>query len=408
MSTGSGRWRWDEPVADHSVTSPQEWDDLRRRLRATRWPAAPAGIGWSLGTDPALLRDLVEYWADGFDWPAYEARTARFPRYTVRLGAAGVPVSFVHVRAVTDTPAGRGPLPVILTHGWPDSSWRYLKVIDLLTDPVAHGGDPEDAFDVVVPDMPGFGRSVLPPDLSLDAVDVARLWAELMNGLGYERYGAAGGDIGSSVSRFLALDDAEHVVAVHRMDAGLPVHAGSVADLSEAERAWLGGAASWGAAEGAYAAMHRTKPLTAAVGLTDSPSGLAAWVVEKLHAWSEHGIGDEGIARDDVLALLTVTWLNSTIASSMRMYHANAAIAPEQHARRVEVPSGFSLFAADLVRPPREWLERVANVTRVTEPPHGGHFAPVERPADYARELQDFFRPHRASASARPGARGAG
>jgi pimeloyl-ACP methyl ester carboxylesterase len=367
-----------EPFA--SQATPAELDDLRARLRATRWPDAPEDAGWSLGTDLAYLRELVAYWADGFDWPAQEAALNRLPRFRVALGGLGIHV--VHARAAA--PA----LPLVLSHGWPDSFWRYTKVIPLLTDPGAHGGDPADAFDVVVPDNPGYGYSDH-PDQPMDAIAVADLWAELMTVLGYPRFGAAGGDLGSHVSRYLALNHPDRVVAVHRTDAGLPAHA--PADLTPEERDWLQGAAAWGAAEGAYAAMHRSKPQTAAFGLTDSPAGLAAWIVEKLRAWSD----GFGFTDDEILTNITIYWLTGTIGSSMRMYRANAAIPPAQHARRVEVPSGFALFAGDVVRPPRAWLERTANVVRVTEPARGGHFAPFEEPELYAQELREFFRPFR-------------
>ena len=180
-------------------------------------------------------------------------------------------------------------MPLVLSHGWPDSFWRYAKVIPLLTDPGVHGADPADAFDVVAPDMPGYGYSDRPIGPPLDSIAVAGLWAELMGVLMYPRFGAAGGDIGSHVSRYLALDHPDRVVAVHRTDAGVPVFTGHPADLGPKERAWLESAAAWGATEGAYAAMHRTKPQTAAFGLTDSPAGLAAWIVEKLRSWSDCG-----------------------------------------------------------------------------------------------------------------------
>jgi pimeloyl-ACP methyl ester carboxylesterase len=366
-------------------TSQDALDDLRARLRATRWPDAPEDAGWSQGTDVEYLRDLVDYWADGFDWPAQEAALNRLPRYRTTLG--GHRVHFVQARA-------NGPaLPLVLTHGWPDCFWRYTKIISMLTDPGAHGGDPADAFDVVVPDIPGYGYSDRPVGVSPDNIAVAGLWAELMSQLGYERFGAAGGDLGSGVSRYLALDHADRVVAVHRMDAGLPIYVGDRADLAPEERDFLDSAAAWGAAEGAYAAMHRTKPQTAAVGLNDSPAGLAAWIVEKLRAWSDWD--NDAFTRDEILTNVTIYWLTGTIGSAMRMYRVNGAIPPAQHARRVEVPSGFSLFPADLVRPPRAWLDRVANTVRVTEHTSGGHFAPFEKPQLYVEELREFFRPYR-------------
>jgi pimeloyl-ACP methyl ester carboxylesterase len=382
-----------EPFAPQ--TDPAALEDLRARLRATRWPDAPEDAGWSLGTDLAYLRELVTYWADGFDWPAQEAALARLPRFRVPL--RGLTAHFVRARAVR--PAG-AVLPLILCHGWPDSFWRYAKVIPLLTDPGAHGADPADAFDVIVPDMPGYGYSARPAGPPLDSIAVAGLWAELMTVLGYQRFGAAGGDIGSDVSRYLALDHPDRVVAVHRTDVGLPVFAGDPADLAPEERTWLETAAAWAATERAYAAMHETKPQTAAFGLTDSPAGLAAWIVEKLRAWSDcDGSIERSFTRDEILTNVTLYWLTATIGSSMRMYHANAAIPPVQRTRRVEVPSGFSIFPGDILRPPRAWLERTANVVRFSEPPRGGHFAPFEEPELYAEELRAFFRPYRRAAS---------
>ncbi len=384
----------DAPLSPEPFTSraaPAALDDLRTRLRATRWPDAPEDAGWSLGTDLDYLRELVSYWADEFDWPAQEAALARFPRF--RVPVHGHRVHFAHVRAV----APAGPvLPLVLSHGWPDSFWRYTKVIELLTDPGAHGADPADAFDVVVPDAPGYGYSDRPTGPALDSIAVARLWAELMSILGYQRFGAAGGDIGSHISRYLGLDFPDRVAAVHRTDAGVPNFTGDPADLTAQERAWLDEVATWGRAESGYAIMHRTKPQTVAFGLTDSPAGLAAWIVEKLRAWSDcDGDIERRFSKDEILTNVTIYWLTETIGSSMRMYRANAAIPPDQLTRRVEVPSGFSIFQGDVVRPPRAWLNRTANAVRVTEPPRGGHFAPFEEPELYAQELREFFRPYR-------------
>lgn len=365
--------------------------DLRARLLATRWPDAPEDAGWSIGTDVDYLRGLVAYWTDEFDWSAQEAELARLPHFRVGLGGLGI--HYVHARAV----APSGPvLPLVLSHGWPDSFWRYTKVVPLLTDPGAHGADPADAFDVVVPDMPGYGYSDRPTGPPLDTVAVAGLWAQLMSVLGYERFGAAGGDMGSHVSRYLALDHPDRVVGVHRTDAGVPVFGGDPAELAPEERAWLDDAAAWGVAEGAYGAIHRTKPQTLAVGLTDSPAGLASWIVEKLRAWSDcAGDVERSFTKDEILTNITIYWLTGTIASSLRMYRANSLIPRAQLARRVEVSSGFSLFAGDVLRPPRAWLDRTTNAQRVTEPPRGGHFAPFEEPELYAQELRDFFRPYR-------------
>src|SRR3954447_9706022 len=237
-----------EPFRVHA--GPEELEDLRRRLRATRWPDAPEDAGWSLGTDVGYLRGLVRYWGGGLDWHAPEGGLHRLPHRRVDLDGLGIHV--VHARGVG--PSGPA-MPLVLGHGWPDSFWRYAKVVPLLTDPASHGADPADAFDVVVPDMPGYGYSDRPSGSPLDSIAVAGLWAKLMTALGYARFGAAGGDIGSHVSRYLALDHPDRVVAVHRTDAGLPAPGVDRSALSDEERAWLDGVAAWGAVEGAYAAM---------------------------------------------------------------------------------------------------------------------------------------------------------
>ncbi|TFV99773.1 epoxide hydrolase family protein [Leifsonia flava] len=381
-----------EPFSPHA--DPAALDDLRARLLATRWPDAPEEAGWSLGADLDYLRELAAYWADGFDWTTQEIALARLPRYRARVGGLGI--HLVHAPAAPSSAAASGvAIPLILTHGWPDSFWRFSKVIPLLTDPGAHGADPADAFEVVVPDMPGYGYSEHPSP-ALDSRAVAGLWSELMTALGHERFFAAGGDIGSHVSRYLALDHPERVVAVHRTDAGIPAPGADLSQLSPDERALVADAAQWNATEGAYGAMHRTKPQTAAFGLTDSPVGLLAWIVEKLRSWSDCG-GDieQSFTKDEILTNVTIYWLTGTIGSSMRMYNANSQLPSEQLARRVEVPSGFSIFPADIVRAPSDWLERSTNLVSATEPARGGHFAAFEEPELYAQELRDFFRPFR-------------
>lgn len=354
-------------------------EDLRARLRATRWPDAPAGAGWSLGADVDELRSLIEYWADGFDFDAHRAALAALPSRRLTIDGTGIHV--LHARAGTPD-----ALPLLLAHGWPDSGWRYRKVLPMLV---------ETGFDVVVPDMPGYGFSDAPPQ-PIDARAVAGMWAELMTELGHERFAVAGGDIGTHVARYLALDHADRVVAVHRIDGGLAWPGIDLDTLSPEERGFVAATARWRDAEGAYAMMHRTKPQTVAVGLNDSPAGLAAWIVEKLRSWSDCD-GDlwSVYTQDEVLALLTEYWATGTIGSAMRMYHANAAIPPEQSARRVEVPSGFSLFPGDLVEPPRAWLERTTNLVSYRMMPRGGHFAPFEQPALYVDELTTFLEPFR-------------
>lgn len=366
--------------------SDDELEELRARLRWTRWPDVIDGSGWTYGIDVAWLRDLCAYWADGFDWRAQEDVLNRLPRHLVEVG--GLRIHVVHALSAGNGD-GRHGTPLLLCHGWPDSFWRYTKVIGPLT---------EAGYDVIVPDMPGFGYSAAPHDRVLDSRGVAALWAELMSTLGYDRFLVAGGDIGSHVARYLALDHPDRVMAVHRTDAGLPSATLDPSTLSEPERAWVARVAEWSATEGAYAAMQRTKPDTAAVGLADSPAGVAAWILEKLHAWSDLGPGgalEDVYSRDELLTAVSIYWHTGSIPTSLRMYRANAAIPAEQLVRRVEVPSGFTLYPADISSPPDEWLERMARVVRVTRPERGGHFAAFEVPASYVTELTSFFEPYR-------------
>ena len=374
-------------------------DELRRRLPATEWPDAPAGIGWSAGVDLAELRDLVAYWADGFDWRAAEERLNRLPRFRTAIDGIGIHV--VHARARADSPPA---LPLLLAHGWPDSFWRYSEVVPLLVDPGAHGADPADAFDVVVPDMPGFGYSDRAPQ-DLDLIGVARLWSRLMDRLGYPRFAAAGGDIGSSVVRWLALDFPERITAVHRSDAVLTEDFDRET-LTVEERDWMDERDRWEREEGAYGAMQSTKPQTAAVGLTDSPAGLAAWIVEKLRAWSGRlPDGTSMVGRDAMITDLTIYWLTRTIGSSMRMYRAMEHMPESEFARVIRVPSGYTMFPDDVEPPaPDAWLERTTtDLAYVSRPDRCGHFAPIEDPELYAQELREFFRPYRPATTAGSG-----
>ncbi|MBF9318123.1 epoxide hydrolase family protein [Mycobacteroides chelonae] len=368
-------------------TGPAILDDLRVRLHATRWPDAPEDTGWSLGADVAYLHELAGYWADEFDWPTIEEKLGSVPRFHTQI--AGLDVHFMHVRAAeTERPA----VPLLLCHGWPDSSWRYSKVIELLTDPGAHGGDPADAFDVIIPDMPGYGYSQAPLHKTLNSVEVSDMWAELMSRLGYKNFATAGGDIGTEVCRYLALDHIERIIGVHRIDGGLPVFTGDKEELTAKERAWFEESETWGQREAAYAQIHITKPQTAAFGLNDSPVGLAAWIVEKMRSWSDcDGDLESVYTKDEILTNVMQYWLTGTIGSSMRMYSANAAIDPAKTSRYVEVPCGYSIFAGDILRPPREWLERTSNLTYLSEPERGGHFAPFEQPERYVKDLREFF-----------------
>jgi len=362
--------------------------DLRRRLAATRWPDEVDGAGWDYGADLAYMKTLMAYWRDGFDWRAREAELNQYAQF--RANVDGVGVHFVHER-------GRGPhpLPLIITHGWPSSFAQMLKIVPLLTDPARYGGDPADAFDVVVPSLPGFGFSDHPRERGMNGQSIAELWARLMaDTLGYRRFAAAGGDLGSGITRRLALAHPDLVVGMHLTDVGYPT--ADRPDLSAAERRYLDAVRDWSAREGAYAALQSTKPQTLAYGLADSPTGLAAWIVEKFRAWSDcDGDVERRFSKDELLTTVMIYWATETITSSVRMYYENRRIPPLVPEQRIDVPAGVAIFPKDLALPPRAWAERSLRVERWTEMPHGGHFAAMEEPALLVEDLRAFFRPLR-------------
>ncbi len=366
-------------------------EDLRIRLERTRWPDGFGG-DWEGGADLGYLRELVAYWARGFDWRAQEARLNRFPQFRAELD--GQAVHFIHQRG-----CGPRPFPLIITHGWPGSVFEMLELIPRLADPARFGADPADAFDVIVPSLPGYGFSGRPLAPGMHPGAVARLWLRLMSeGLGYRRFGAQGGDWGASVATRLALIAPERLAGIHLNyipGSYRPSLERSSRPLSEAEASFLEAGDAWSEDEGAYAHLHRTRPQTAAYGLTDSPAGLAAWIVEKLRSWSDCGGElDRRFSRDEVLANVTLYWVTGTIGSSMRLYR-EATKHPLHFGpgERVSVPVGVAVFPAESpVNPPREWVERAYDVTRWEAMPRGGHFAAWEEPELLAGEIREFFR----------------
>lgn len=339
-------------------------DDLRMRLRRTRWPDQIPGIGWEQGTELGWLRRLVSYWADEFDWRAWERKLDAFDHFT----SEGI--HFVHRRAAS----GRG-LPLILTHGWPGSFFDYLEMLPML-----------DAFDVVVPSLPGYGFSPRPLEVGINYRSVSKRWHRLMTALGYSRYGAGGGDFGAGVSTFLALDYADSVVGIHLTTPEFIPEVDD-AELLDAERSYLDVRRGWDAAERGYSAIQSTKPQTVGYGLNDSPAGLAAYLGEKWRSWSDVTPSD-----DFLCATLTLYWVTQTITSSMRDYWDNRRYPVEPI--YVGTPTAFGVFANESVpegEPPRCYLERLYNIRRWTVFARGGHFAPAEEPAVVAADLAAFF-----------------
>ena len=371
----------------------EQLDDLHRRLLATRLPDTLASDSWNDGTATVFLQRLLSYWTDEFDWRAQEQRINQLPQFMAEID--GQAIHFVHQRGV-----GPRPMPLILTHGWPGSFLEMEHILPRLTDPAKYGGDAGDAFDVVVPSLPGYGCSPAPTSVGTSAGRIADLWAALMGELGYDRFGAQGGDIGAGVSMWLARRHSARMIGAHlnfipgsyRPPLGDDQH-----PLSEQEQDFLNRGSQFSASEGAYAALHATKPQTLAFALSDSPAGLAAWIVEKFQAWVDHsGDLEQVVPFDTLLSDISLYWFSGSIQASLRLYkenRLNPLVFPANE--RVQTPLGVAVFPKELPMPPRSWVERVFNVQRWEQLPRGGHFAALEQPDLLAEEIRRFFRPLR-------------
>jgi len=363
-------------------------DDLRARIWNTRWPTAAPGAPWEQGTDLGYLRGMLGYWADGFDWRAQERWLNGFRQF--RAGIDGVQVHFVHERARS----GRG-VPLILTNGWPSCFAEFLPLVPRLTDPAAHGIE-GPGFDVVIPSLPGYGFSDRPARTGVTCRYTAGLWHRLMRGLGYQRYGAHGGDFGAAVTTFMALDDPAPMLGIHLSELDLAPYTGPGSrPLSAAEQAYLAQYQRWREEDRGYGAIQSTRPQTVSYGLNDSPAGLAAWVLEKWRGWAGSGGDiDAAFSRDFLLTVLTLYWATQTIASSVRDYADNRWLAGELGpADAVTVPTAVAVFHQfiDVGTPPREWAERLYNIRRWTPMPSGGHFPAAEEPDLLSRDIAAFF-----------------
>jgi pimeloyl-ACP methyl ester carboxylesterase len=364
-------------------------DDLRDRLTRTRWPDEIPGTNWEYGVDLSFLQQICAYWRDGFDWKAQVERFSRFHHYRYSSGSIGI--HFIHERG-----KGPAPIPLILTHGWPGSFLEMMRIIPLLIDPANHGGNAADAFDVVIPSLPGYGFSGRPAAPGMNVFRVAELWASLMNELGYRRFAAQGGDLGAGVSTALGLRYPDRIIALH-----LNFIPGSYrpflepgAKIAGAEEEFFKVTGQWADERGAYSHVQRTRPQTAAYGLNDSPAGLAAWILEKFREWSDcDGDVYRRFTRDELLANVTLYWMTQTIHSSFRMYfEGRKAPLHFGEGEFVHPPTGIAHFPKELPFPPQIWIERGYNVQHWSEMPRGGHFAAAEEPELLAEDLRVFFR----------------
>jgi pimeloyl-ACP methyl ester carboxylesterase len=378
----------DTAVTPFKYEAPQSaLDDLKQRLKRTRWPEAETVKDWSQGVPLAKLRALVEYWSTDYDWRRGEAKLNRFPQFRTKID--GLNIHFLHIRSPHEN-----ALPIILTHGWPGSVIEFLKVIDPLTNPTAHGGRAEDAFHVVVPSLPGFGFSDKPSERGWNAVRIAKAWSELMRRLGYSRYVAQGGDWGSLVTTTMAQQRPPGLVGIHLnmpfvFPDPLPTSGLSPAEQQAVEKFKKFQTDGFG-----YFLQQATRPQTVGYGLADSPAGQAAWIYEKFHGWTDNnGDPESALTRDEMLDNITLYWLTDTAASSARMYFEHAGVVGKGNVGVVELPVACSIFPREIVPAPRRWAERFfPKLIHWKKLDRGGHFAAFEEPALFTKELRDSFR----------------
>lgn len=369
--------------------------DLRARLARTRWPDQAPGVPWATGTDLAFMREAIAHWRDGFDWPAQQARLNAFPQYRVALD--GIDLHYLHVPGVR-APDAPEPMPLLLSHGWPGSVFEFLELIPRLTDPVRFGGDPADAFTVVAPSLPGYGLSFTPGQRRFGVGDIATTFHALMTGvLGHARFGAQGGDWGSFVTTCIAAAHPASTIGIHLNMLPLRRDPRALDAPTPEEAAYLREVAAFTQEEAAYQAIQGTRPQTLAYALTDSPAGLAAWILEKFRAWSDcDGDPRRAIDLDTMLANVSLYWFTGAIGSSFWPYYARLHGPWPIGDRGVAVPMGYAAFPREIYRPPRSMAERVyRDIRRWTPMPRGGHFAALEQPAALAHEIAAFFRPLR-------------
>jgi pimeloyl-ACP methyl ester carboxylesterase len=353
--------------------------DLRNRLAATRWPDHINDAGWSYGTDPAYLRDVVEYWGHAYDWRASERRLNAFANFKVEIDGFGI--HFIHGRG-----AGSRTIPLLLLHGWPGSIVQFQAIIPLLTA----ADDTGLSFDVIAPSLPGYGFSGRAAESGMNTARIGQLLHRLMTEtLGHERYAIRASDLGAGVMSQIALAHPEAIIGLHTGGTN-PWLMDVPDDLTADEQRFVADARAWNLREMGYAMEQSSKPQTLAYALNDSPAGLAGWILEKFHRWSDHGGNLESrFRRDDLLANLTIYWATETIGSSMRLYYET--IASPGAWGTADVPTAMLMSPHDLFPTPRAWVERTARVDRWTEIEEGGHFLEWEVPHLVEADLRAFF-----------------
>jgi pimeloyl-ACP methyl ester carboxylesterase len=365
---------------------PSVLTDLRGRLQNTRWTNSFNNDKWETGTNENYLKELCNYWADGFDWAKNESYLNSFSHFKTSID--GTDIHFIHEKG-----KGVNPIPLLLIHGYPDSFVRFLKVIPLLTAADSDGF----SFDVVIPSLPGYGFSGIPREAGMNQQRMAALFAKLMkNALGYSQFIVHGGDWGSTITEQIALSNANDLKGIHITEVPW-YHLFTIPpnNLTEAEQKYLQSGQQWNQTEGGYAIIQSTRPQSLGYGLTDSPVGLAGWLIEKFYYWSDcNGRLENVFTKDELLTNLTIYWATKTIRSAIQLYYEAAALLVQQsktaEIKKVNVPTAVAIFPKDLVPAPREFAERIFNIQQWTEMPAGGHFAAMEQPTLFATDLRQF------------------
>jgi pimeloyl-ACP methyl ester carboxylesterase len=372
--------------------------DLRDRLKRTRFAPDFANDNWDYGTNAAYLKELVDYWINRYDWRAAEREINSFANFKTTID--GMPIHFIHERG-----KGKNPIPLIMSHGWPWTFWDLHKVIRPLTDPAAHGGDPADSFDVIVPSLPGYGFSTPLTTPGVNYWTTADLWVKLMRDqLGYDKFAAQGGDWGAIITAQLGHKYAQHLIGIHlHLLVNLDFFGGDGGpkpeDFGPGEEGWLEHSRKFMREGSGYMALQSTRPQTVAMALNDSPAGLCSWILEKRRAWSDsHGNVESRFSKDDLCTTMTLYWVTQSYGTSARYYYEaahNLWKASHNRMPMVEAPTGVAVFEKEVFLMPRKWAERYYNLQRWTVMPSGGHFASMEEPAALVDEIRAFYRPLR-------------
>ena len=367
-------------------------EDLQRRLASTRMPDQLAQTSWEYGTDSSYLAELLSYWQNDFDWREQESQLNQFDQFKTEID--GLDMHFIHQRS--ENPDA---IPLMVVHGWPGSVAEFTKIIGPLTDPVAHGGNIADSYHVIAPSLPGFGFSEKPNQPGYSPEKFAHILAALMERLGYEQYAIAGGDWGAIINRYLANNYADRLIGLHSnmVLANPPADEALRDNVSEAESTLREARTAYMQNEVGYQQIQRTKPQSLGYGLNDSPAGLAAWIVEKFHGWSDMPQGADGyldnhFTKDELLTNISIYWFTETITSSARIYYESSKTSVAKPIEYIDVPTGAAVYPAEIYITPKSWVEAAYDLRHYTLMDQGGHFAALEQPDSYINELNTFFR----------------